>query len=717
MIFEKLRIRQKLMVIILITCSAALSLMAVLYLFFEYYSFRKTEQSKISALAIVVASNSSAALAFDSPQDATEILSALRADNNIQAACLYDSQGKLFACYQQNASQEVLPPKPGVEGYVFQDDFIEGFQPVRQQNLYLGTLYIRSSIEGLHKQLRFHSVIALLLVAISLLLAYLLSNLLQKKISSPIMALEKTARQISEQRDYAVRAKVSSNDEIGALIAAFNHMLSRIEEQNTEIVSANEESTKLAAIVESSGDAIIGTTSDFLITSWNKAAERLLGFSADEMLNQPFEKIVAPQQRKKVSDVIAALTASSDSQPFETLFVARNRALLDISLTISPVKDSNGVLTGMSHIARNISVQKANERKIIESEEHLRLATQAAELGIFDMDLQAGSLVWDKRCRELFGVFTDEPVTFDSHFVNGLHEEDRERVLKVINESLNKEKTGGNYDIEYRTYGRDNKIRWVRAKGKAFFNEQDQPVRFIGSVLDITMEKLEEQRKNDFIAIISHELKTPLTTIKSYIQLLLVRAKKENDEFGLKALSRADTQSNKMSSMIRDFLSLARIEEGKLKISKEQFDLSGLLEEAVSDAHFLSTNYEISLDDCKGIRLYADREKIGQVLVNLISNAIKYSPPGSLVTVGCEKLEGKAKIFVKDRGIGISESDQEKLFTRFYRVEHEKAKTVSGFGIGLYLVSEILKYHESKIEIQSKEGEGSTFYFYLDTVS
>src|SRR5690606_37945050 len=119
-------------------------------------------------------------------------------------------------------------------------------------------------------------------------------------------------------------------------------------------------------------------------------------------------------------------------------------------------------------------------------------------------------------------------------------------------------------------------------------------------------------------------------------------------------------------------------------------------------------------NECPGIKVNADREKIGQVLINLLSNAIKYSPNGGNITIGTILHEGKVRISVTDEGVGINPADQKKLFSRFYRVKNEKVKNVSGFGIGLYLISEIMNYHNSKIYVESREGTGSTFYFDLE---
>jgi len=231
---------------------------------------------------------------------------------------------------------------------------------------------------------------------------------------------------------------------------------------------------------------------------------------------------------------------------------------------------------------------------------------------------------------------------------------------------------------------------------------------------DITEKKQEERRKNDFIAMVSHELKTPLTSMRSYIQVLLGRAKNNDDSFGINALTRANVQSKKMTNMIQDFLDLARLENGRITLTMEVFELDELMKEAAADAQFLSTAHTIRTMGCEGIKVKADRDKIGQVLINLLSNAIKYSPKGGTIDISCTREAERVKVCIADEGVGISLSEQKKLFNRFYRVKNESIKTVSGFGIGLYLVSEILQYHNSKIEVESTEGKGSKFYFSLE---
>lgn len=710
-------VKYKLMRVIMITCTVVLLLMSCAYIIFEYINFRERARTNLSIFGAVIAANSSAALAFDSPRDAYEILNALQANKQIVSACLYDMHGNLFAKYPRNIKDDAFPKKPLSGTYTFRDNSLLGFEPVTQNQEQLGTLFINRNMNDLYVQLRSNALIALLMILVTLLVAWILSGYLQNSISQPIMALEKTAKRISRNHDYSVRAVKDGEDELGSLTDAFNLMLSQIESQNHQILKANEESSKLAAIVESSGDAIIGTSVDQVITSWNNSAERIFGYSANAMIDQPLSKLLSPELNIHMKAVLSGGPDGEQVDSFETRIITGTNELLDISLTISLVKNEKGNITGLSLIARDISVQKQNERLIKENEEHLRLATQAAEIGIFDMDLALNKMNWDKRSRELFGITTTGPLSFEDDFLPCLHDDDRDRVMDNLKQAYDLNTSKENYVVEYRCIGLDKKLRWIRAIGKVYFNQDGQAVRSIGILLDITQSKTEEIKKNDFVAIISHELKTPLTSLKSYVQLLLGRARKDKDEFRINALSRAELQSNKMASMIEDFLNLARIEEGKFRLIKQEFDLASLLSAVVEDALFISSTHAIHVNTPHNILVSADKDKIGQVLINLVSNAAKYSTAGSEITVSCEKLDGKVKISVSDQGIGISPEDQKRLFSRFYRVEHEKMKTVSGFGIGLYIVSEILKVHNSAIEVESTEGKGSTFSFALETLA
>lgn len=361
------------------------------------------------------------------------------------------------------------------------------------------------------------------------------------------------------------------------------------------------------------------------------------------------------------------------------------------------------------------TTEQVNAKRDLEKAyEQARLSQEAAALGSFDLDLLKGTMEWDQRCRILFGISHKAPVSYDHDFLTGLHPDDRERITAVIEKVFDKAAMNGNYDVEYRTVGADDgQVRWVRAKGKAFFNEHDVPVRFIGSVLEITEQKENELRKNDFIGMVSHELKTPLTILKSYVQLLAQNAKKQGNTFESNALLKVDQQVNKMSRMINSFLNLARFESGKIHIHKSPVILNDIIEDVVSELSLIQSTHEISFSQGPRAMIQADHEKVSQVVHNLISNAIKYSAKGSTVYVKCELKDNYVKASVRDEGIGIREEDIAKLFDRFYRVEDPDAKHISGFGIGLYLSAELIRRHGGSIWAESEKGKGSTFYFTL----
>ncbi|MHA4812057.1 PAS domain-containing sensor histidine kinase [Flavitalea flava] len=399
--------------------------------------------------------------------------------------------------------------------------------------------------------------------------------------------------------------------------------------------------------------------------------------------------------------------------------IYRNGMMEDVYWTFgySKVIDETGLPAGVLVICNETTQQIKVMAELKASEEHFRLATRAAELGTFDMDLIKGTMDWDPRCRELFGISHQEKVTYENDFLPGLHEDDRERIETLINNLFNRSIGNGDYNVEYRTIGAtDKKLRWLSAKGKVFFNEKDQPARFIGSVLEITDKKLDEQRKNDFIGMVSHELKTPLTSLKAYVQLLGDKAKDENDGFAVKALDRAEIQVNKMISMINGFLNISRLESGKIELKMQKFDLNAIIKEVINDITHFDASHSISFEIKETISVVADKDKIEHVVSNFLTNAIKYSPNGTAIGVKALVEGNLVCVSVKDEGIGIEDHDKEKLFERFYRVKRNDTQRVSGFGIGLYLSAEIIHRHKGKIWVQSENGRGSTFYFTLPVV-
>ncbi len=253
--------------------------------------------------------------------------------------------------------------------------------------------------------------------------------------------------------------------------------------------------------------------------------------------------------------------------------------------------------------------------------------------------------------------------------------------------------------------------RWHLNVASPVLNADGEIIMWVGATIDIQRIKEEEQRKDDFIGMVSHELKTPLTSLSAYLQL--VKLKSNEDVLAADMLGKANKQVSKMTNLINGFLNVSRFESGKIHIDKQRFDMAMLVREAEKEVLSLYNTHRIQFAPVEETFVNADKDKIGQVINNLISNAVKYSPSHTLINVACINDGGVATVSVRDEGIGIREEDQSKLFDRYYRVNNNAETSVAGFGIGLYLCYEIINHHHGKIWVESEVGKGSIFYFSL----
>ncbi|MGY3052595.1 PAS domain S-box-containing protein [Pedobacter sp. UYEF25] len=430
-------------------------------------------------------------------------------------------------------------------------------------------------------------------------------------------------------------------------------------------------------------------------------------------------KIVARQVMQKLElrrKVLMLEELNAGVKSSEEKVLLLNSQLRDAAMNqtelIEREKQSNAEL-----LATNDELKKLQKnldkmlKNLTESEETKAIAIEQAELGTWYIDAETRAFKPSDRLKSFFGYGKDEIMLYESA-VEQIYPEYREIVANAVNESSAK---GLPYDIEYPINERHtNKKRWLRETGRVYSeNHSERPEYFSGTIIDITERRQNEQRKNDFIAMVSHELKTPLTSMGAFVQMLELRAKKQKDDFAINALERVMRQVKKMNAMISGFLDVSRLEVGKIYVDKQHFDLAKLVEEIKEESLAMIHSHEIVFAPVVYTLVDADRDKIGQVINNLISNAVKYSPKGSVINVACVNDAENALLSVKDQGIGVTELDQKKLFDRFYRVEGKEAATIAGFGIGLYLCSEIVLRHEGKIWIESKIGAGSTFKFSL----
>ena len=354
---------------------------------------------------------------------------------------------------------------------------------------------------------------------------------------------------------------------------------------NTDIsgqLKAEETMLRLAAIVESSDDAIVSKNLDGIITSWNKGAEKIFGYKAKEIVGKSIRTIIPKDLQHEEDKILSQLRKGKKIEHFQTVRIAKDGRKIDVSITVSPMKDKTGKIIGASKIARNIT----NEKNL-------------------------------------------------------------------------------------------------------------------------------ERQKDNFLGIASHELKTPVTSIKAYGQVLQAIFKRKGDTYAVTALQKMDAQINKLTLLISDLLDVTKIQAGKLLMQNIDYDFNGLVNELIDELQLTTERHTLIKQLDKPIQLHGDKERTGQVITNLISNAIKYSPHTDKIIIKTKNSNNAVTLSVKDFGVGIPKEKQKKVFEQFFRVSGEKQHTFPGLGLGLFISSEIVKRQGGRIWVESTEGKGSTFCFTL----
>lgn len=292
-------------------------------------------------------------------------------------------------------------------------------------------------------------------------------------------------------------------------------------------------------------------------------------------------------------------------------------------------------------------------------------------------------------------------------WVKIIHEDDRERVKETY---FNAHATKCSYSIDYRIYFADGSIRWLTSTANPQYNSHNEFIGLAGSCTDITRLKHMQHQKDNFISTVSHELKTPIASLKGYEQLLSL-SNSITDKTGRNFLDRIRVQINRLHTLVQDLLDISRIESGKLTFKEETFEVNLLIAELITDLQLAYPSHKLILLDNQPCKIKADRNRIIQLVTNLIDNAVKYSPGGQevLITLMCDT--NYMTVSVQDFGKGISKELDAFIFERFYQVNN--VYKAPGLGIGLYICKEIVTRLNGDIWFDSVRGKGSTFYFKL----
>jgi|GEM_PF-1168230 len=523
-----------------------------------------------------------------------------------------------------------------------------------------------------------------------------------KEVTSRRAYLERI-QQKEEKEQALVEEMATTMEELTSTNEELQHSLKLLEESREHVKTIIEQAPVGIAVLQ--GPAHI-------IEIANPAILKIWGREGIEVIGQPHETARPELKGQPVNRWLE--NVYSTGQPKinkEFLVKLRHQDGLREAIVNSIYQPiiSMGEITGVLVILEEITQQVLDRRRNEKDQLMLAMATDAGDLATFYYEPATNLFSGNTLLKSWFGLKADEHMDL-SLALASIDDEDRERVVAAISGSL-REGSDGQYFTEYRIKSQgEQTVRMVQARGRVFFDADGGAASLNGTLRDITEQKKDEQRKDDFMGMVSHELKTPLTSLHAYLQVLQRQASLAENTAQQSILAKSVKQVRNMNSMINSFLNISRLDSGRMLIEKSELDLRKLFNELEEEMLSTIHTHIILFEPTEQLTLVADREKIAQVIQNLVGNAVKYSAMGTRITVAYQRTEdNKVQFLVSDEGIEISSEDQEKIFERYHRVQNPKTGSIAGFGIGLYLCREIIELHQGLISVQSGKGKGTTF--------
>ncbi|HEU0185575.1 MAG TPA: ATP-binding protein [Blastocatellia bacterium] len=386
----------------------------------------------------------------------------------------------------------------------------------------------------------------------------------------------------------------------------------------------------------------------------------------------------------------------------------------------APIRDAGGKIVGGVDLITDIDEEKRASETLRINEQRLSLAQKASQAGSFEWNLQTNAIFWSEETKAIFGMSPDVGNT-NENWLKCVHPEDRSRAEVDLRRAVEV----GEGSFEYRVVWPDRSVRWIQSRGKAFFDEEGKPSRWIGINIDVTERKQMEEslrrqtralreadrRKDEFLTILAHELRNPLAPISNAIRILALRG--DDPEVVAQTREVMERQIHQMSRVVDDLLEVSRIGRGKISLEKAPVDLTEVVATAVETCHPLVEAHNHTLTVAlpeRPARVEGDSARLAQVLSNLLNNAAKYTEDGGRIELIVEQTNGEAVIRVRDNGIGIAPERLPTIFDMFEQVEGAADRSHGGLGIGLTLARRLVEMHGGRIEVHSAGlGKGSEF--------
>lgn len=558
-------------------------------------------------------------------------------------------------------------------------------------------------------------------------------------------ATDVTARYLSRQRELELESELqAANEELAATneeLAAANEELAAANEEmsssNEELASTLEELTVTneelaesqeilqtlnynlaesearfrAVVTQAPVGVCIIRANDLMIQDVNDAYLKVVGRERAAMQNRTIWQAV-PEAAATYAPIMNSVinTGVAYSAKEHELQLLRNGVTRSVfvNFVYEPVRFEDNSVKAVMVVTVDVTEQVEARRQVEAAEEMLRLAIDSANMGTWMADLATDKLIISKQAEKIHGVAHGAEMTLTAA-LNLVAAEHVEKVSNAIKQAVI---TKNSFDTEYIINPMDGaKPRWLKATGKAYYDDRGRPVNVSGTMIDITESKAYDQQKDDFISIASHELKTPVTSLKAALQLLDRMKANPSPQVLPKLIEQSNRSMDKISTLIEDLLNLSRMNEGQLKLDKTKFTIAHMLNQCCNHVR-VAGKHELILQGDEELEVMADEHRVDQVIVNMVNNAVKYAPNSKQIFFNVEKLGNTARISVRDTGPGIAPDKLSHLFERYYRTDASGYQN-SGLGLGLYISAEIIRKHGGEIGVDSELGKGSTFWFTL----
>jgi PAS domain S-box-containing protein len=481
----------------------------------------------------------------------------------------------------------------------------------------------------------------------------------------------------------------------------------------------NEATQRLELLIATANDAVITIDAAGLIVDWNESAERMFGWRRRQAVGLDLADLIVPPAHRKhhragIGKYLSEGTAKIFNRRIEATALRRNGEEFDVELSIWPVRTAEGCT--FSSFIRDISRRKAAERALAESEAKYRTVVENVNEGII---VTAGGKILYSNPKALALSGLDEATALSRPFIEFIHPDDRDLVLANHVKRLRGEPVPSRY--EFRVLHRNGETRWLEVSA-VVIDWQNAPAA-LNFLIDVTERRqieqdmraaLERERelselKSRFVAVTSHEFRTPLAAILSSIELLDDYGSRLPDDERREIVGLIKNGVTRMNKMVDQVLLTSRIESGKFAFEPQTRSIPDLMVQVASEmdqAHEQARRIAVRCDGVDQLRI-VDPKLISHILVNLLVNALKYSPHDTAVTCTASADGDRLHFAVTDQGIGIPAADLPRLFESFHRGAN--VGNIQGTGIGLHIVRECVQLHRGTIEVTSTVGQGSTF--------